>query len=93
MRVRFSQRSIQHLTDLRAYIARESAGVADVVRLRILGTIEQLQAMPHLGRSGKSPGTRELRVSGLPFIIVYRVDLGDCEELIILGIFRARQDR
>lgn len=28
--------------------------------------------MPHRGRAGVEPGTRELVVAGLPYIIIYR---------------------
>ena len=38
-------------------------------------------------------GTREIVVPGLPYIIVYRIDIGDADELVILGIFHGAQDR
>jgi hypothetical protein len=38
----------------------------------------------HLGRAA---GTRELLVPGLPFVIVCRIDIGDEDELVILGAF------
>ena len=32
-----------------------------------------LQDMPHRGRIGRKPDTREMLISGLPFVIIYRV--------------------
>lgn len=93
MRVRFSNRSILHLTAIRDYIARHSPQAAELVRLRILDTIKRLQSLPDMGHVGRMPGTRELRVAGLPYVVVYRVDIGDADELVVLGIFHGAQDR
>jgi toxin ParE1/3/4 len=40
---------------------------------RIRGAVEQLAAMPGIGRPGRVPGTRELVVTGTPYIVPYRV--------------------
>jgi toxin ParE1/3/4 len=32
-----------------------------------------LKDMPNCGRIGRMPGTREITVAGLPFVIIYRV--------------------
>jgi toxin ParE1/3/4 len=93
MRLRFSKQSITQLSEVRTYIALRSPEIAELVRLRILTTIERLVRLPRLGRVGRRQGTREMRVSGLPFVVVYRMDIGDDDELVILGIFHAAQDR
>jgi toxin ParE1/3/4 len=93
MRVRLSQRSAYHLNEIRAFLARDNPEIAELVRLRILATIERLRKLPGLGHPGRKSGTRELRVAGLPFVIVYRVDIGDRDELVILAVFHTAQDR
>jgi toxin ParE1/3/4 len=90
MNVRFSNRSVLQLAAIRDSIKLQSPRSAELVRLRILATIERLQSLPEMGHIERKNGTRELRVDGLPYIIVYRVDLND---LVILGIFHGAQDR
>jgi toxin ParE1/3/4 len=43
-----------------------------------------LKDMPLHGRVGRKPGTRELKVSGLPFVIVYRAGNEAAEIIRIL---------
>ena len=93
MRVRLSQRSAYHLKEIRAFLVRESPEIAELVRLRVLDTIARLQKLPALGHVGRKDGTREMRVAGLPFVVVYRVDIGDRDELVILAVFHTAQDR
>lgn len=93
MRLRFSPRAHLQLRQIRDYIARDRPDAAELVRGRIFATITNLRALPRLGRSGQRAGTRELLVAGLPYLIVYRLDIGDADELVILGIFHAAQQR
>ena len=58
--------------------------------VRIRETIELLGAIPQMGHEGALPGTLEMVVPGLPYIIVYRVKLGHVE---VLGIYHGAQLR
>jgi toxin ParE1/3/4 len=49
--------------------AAQARRVADA----IYETATSLQEMPNRGRKGRKPGTREMLISGLPFVIIYRV--------------------
>jgi toxin ParE1/3/4 len=40
---------------------------------RVYEAVGSLLQFPHLGRSGRKRGTRELVLSGLPFLAIYRV--------------------
>lgn len=51
-----------------------------------------LRALPRLGHAGRKQGTREFVLPHLPYIVVYRVDIADEDELVILGIFHGAQD-
>ena len=62
----WSRRAIAHLADLRAYIARDNPHVAGEVAATLLAAVERLAELPHLGRSGRVPGTRELVVPAHP---------------------------
>ena len=80
MRVVWSPEALRDLADLHAYIARDDPRAADGVVRRILALVEdRLSEMPRLGRPGRVPGTRELVVSGTPYIVPYRLRAGAIE--------------
>ena len=84
----WSPRALGHLHDLRGYIARDNPGAASRVGASLLAAVERLADMPNLGRPGRVAGTRELVVSGTPYLIAYRLR-GDGVEII--GVFHERQ--
>jgi toxin ParE1/3/4 len=55
--------------------------------------IDLLAAFPNMGHKGQLPGTREMVVPGLPYIIVYRIENREEGELVILGIYHGAQRR
>jgi len=67
--------------------------VATQVVARIRLAAERLREFPLMGRTGRVPGTHEWVVRRLPYIIVYEVSLTAPDELLILGVFHAAQDR
>ena len=91
MSVRWSRQSREHLVAIRAYIREHNADAAERARLRIVEMVQLLRSLPRLGRAGHKPGTREIVVPHLPYVIVYRVDVADEDELEILGIFHVAQ--
>jgi plasmid stabilization system protein ParE len=48
---------------------------------------------PYVGREGTLPGTREMVVPSLPYVIVYRVAAGTDRSVVILGIYHGAQQR
>jgi toxin ParE1/3/4 len=65
------------------YIAADSPGNARKVAQEIKGSIQLLSRRPGMGRPGRVDGTRELVISGLPFIVPYAEHNG---EIIMLRI-------
>jgi toxin ParE1/3/4 len=88
MRVVWSRRAVRHLTRVRDYIAKEDPKAAGEVARRILESVERLAAHPHIGRSGRIVGTRELVVSGTSYIVPYRIR---GERLELIAVFHGRQ--
>lgn len=62
------------------HIAKDNPVAALRMWDEIEGQIERLQEFPHSGRVGRIAETRELVVTGTPFIVVYTV--GDRVDLI-----------
>ena len=74
MKLIWSPQSLHDLTAVHAYIAQEDPKAARAVVLRIVSLVEEkLPGLPHIGRTGRVEGTRELVVPGTPFIVPYRV--------------------
>jgi plasmid stabilization system protein ParE len=86
MRIRWLRKALQNLTSEADYIARDDPAAAARTAVRIFEAVEQLVMFPALGRPGRVVGTRELVVTGTPYIIPYRVRGGDVE---ILRVFHA----
>ncbi|WP_349601804.1 type II toxin-antitoxin system RelE/ParE family toxin [Azospirillum argentinense] len=56
------------------WIERRNPGSAGIVGRKVLDAVERIGGMPRIGRTGRVPGTRELVIPGLPYIIVYLID-------------------
>ena len=72
MRVRWLRRALRNLEEEADYIARDDPQAAAQVE-RIAASVDLLASQPALGRPGRVPGTRELIVTGSPYIVPYRV--------------------
>lgn len=83
MRVRWLRAARANLEAAAEYVAQDSPTAAKRLVLRILEAVDQLQAHPAMGRPGRVSGTRELVVSGTPYVIPYRVH-GNTLEIIRL---------
>ena len=81
MRVRWLRTARANLQVEAEYIAQDNPAAAENMLLKILQAVERLKTNPRLGRAGRVAGTRELVVSGTPYIIPYRVR-GGCVEII-----------
>jgi len=79
----------QDLVEIRRFIAADHPGAAVQVAKRILDTIAYLRDHPEIGRVGRLPGTRELVVPGLPYIVPYKVRGA---AIVILGVLHAAQE-
>ena len=73
MRVRWLRRALENLEEEAEYIARDDPEAASRVVQRIATSVGGLATHPASGRPGRVPGTRELVVSGTPYVVPYRV--------------------
>jgi len=72
--IRWSSDAAEDLEDIVEYIRETRPKTAIQVASRIFEAVEALEIFPSRGRVGKLRGTRELVLSSLPYIIVYRVE-------------------
>jgi toxin ParE1/3/4 len=74
MRVAWLRPALRDLDQIQDFIANESPAAAFKLTSELIGRTEKmLGANPKIGRKGRAHGTRELVMSGTPYIVVYRV--------------------
>jgi toxin ParE1/3/4 len=61
------------LAELIAYIATDNSSAAYRLHGEIRKQIEILATHPEIGRLGRVPSTRELVISGTPYVAAYRI--------------------
>jgi toxin ParE1/3/4 len=71
-----------------AYIADRSPRAAIAMGDAISGAVSRLKDHPRSGRPGRVKGTRELVVSGTPYVIAYRVETS---AVVILRVMHGAQ--
>jgi addiction module RelE/StbE family toxin len=81
VRVEWLRTAINNLDALAEYISRDNPDAAERTVAAIRSAVEDIERFPSSGRPGRISGTRELVVSGTPYIIPYRVR-GDVVQLI-----------
>jgi toxin ParE1/3/4 len=74
MLVRWTQPAADDLSHICDYTeARFGAAQARRLALAVYESGDSLREMPNRGRKGRKPNTREMMISGFPFVIIYRV--------------------
>jgi toxin ParE1/3/4 len=93
MKIRVTEDAADDLENIKERIARDDGAAAERIVEQIRATMTMLGDLPHLGHDGIVDGTHERTVSRTPFVIVYRIDLGSKNEVIILRVQRGSQER
>ena len=86
MRVNWLRTARANLIAASEYIAPDNPEASAKTVAAIVKAVENLKRFPSAGRPGRVPGTRELVVSGAPYIVPYRVR-GNLVE--VLRVFHA----
>ena len=73
MRVRWLATALRNLEDEAEHVARDNPAAARAPVQRVSQAVDLLKENPALGRPGRIHATRELVVSGTPYLIPYRV--------------------
>ena len=87
MKLIWSPEALQDLREVHAYIAKDSPESAKKVVERIVSIIaSQLPDNPNIGRPGRVVNTRELVISGTPFVVPYRTG---SDQIDVLRVYHA----
>lgn len=84
MQVKWLKRALDNLEDEADYIAQDNPKAAHDLVTHVFNSVNQLVIYPNLGKAGRVFGTRELIITGSPYIVPYRVK---SEVVEILRVF------
>ena len=71
------------------YIAADDEAAARRITNHIWDSVDILARHPFAGRKGRVPDTRELVISGTPFLVAYRIEK---KEVRILAVLHAARE-
>lgn len=86
MTIRWTQPANDDFLGIVEWIAVYNPSAASTVGRKILAAVEQLDDFPFLGRPGRSPDTRELVISGLPYLAVYSIESARPQTVVIVRV-------
>jgi toxin ParE1/3/4 len=77
------------LSQIFDHIAVDNPAAAERVYRAITTSVMRLREFPGIGHHGRIAGTRELSVSSLPYVVVYRVQR---EVVTVIAVFHSARD-
>lgn len=84
MHLEWTRPALRDLKEAGDFIALDKPDAAEQMAERTKDAVAYLVEYPNMGKPGRMSGTRELVVSGTPFIIVYRVKVPAIQILRVL---------
>jgi len=84
VKVAWTRLALEDLDSAYGYVAEENLSAAVRTIERIRKALEAVSRHPEIGRPGRVEGTRELIISGTPFIVAYRVKAKSIEILSVI---------
>ncbi|OGW25254.1 MAG: toxin Y4kP [Nitrospirae bacterium GWC2_42_7] len=84
MKIKWFLDAILDLIEIRDFIASDKPLASNEISARIKKSVEILKENPGIGRPGRVPNTRELIITGTPYIVPYRVRRNVIEILRVL---------
>ena len=88
MKLKWLRKALENIDAQATYISQENPKYASQFVSKIFDAVKHLETFPRMGRAGKIEGTYELVVTGLPYVIVYRIRNEDIEILRVLHTSR-----
>jgi toxin ParE1/3/4 len=88
MRVRWTTPAREQFVGAYEYIAEENGAAAARTADQIWESTQLLAHHPMAGRAGRVAGTRELVITGTPFLVAYRIEKNEVRILAVLHAAR-----
>lgn len=88
MRVRWTRPAREQFLSAYEYVAEENRAAAGRTADLLWESAQLLGRHPMAGREGRVAGTRELVISGTPFVVAYRIEKNEVHILAVLHAAR-----
>jgi toxin ParE1/3/4 len=92
VKLRFTPRAVQDISDIADYIRIHSPAAAQRVRATIVESLRNLAIFPRLGRRQSVEGVRKLVTRRYPYLVYYVLDEAE-QEIVILTIRHPARER
>ena len=92
MKLVYTPRAVEDLTEIAAYLVPRSPAGAVRVRAAILATLRIVLDLPHAGRLQTVGDVRKIGVRRYPYAVYYRID-ENAGEIVILTIRHSARQR
>jgi toxin ParE1/3/4 len=92
MKLRFTRRATENLTEIADYIHERYPAGARRVRAAIYEGLRNLLLFPYSGRPQKIEGVRKFVTPRYPYLIYYTVD-ESAEEVVVLNVKHPARER
>jgi toxin ParE1/3/4 len=89
IQVRWTIPAANDLLEITRFIRKDNPSAAISVAQTLFEAANSLDNFPSRGRLGRISGTRELVISGLPYIVVYQIEV---EAILILHIYHGARN-
>jgi len=84
VKLRWTDGAVKDLQAARDYLEAEDPRAAWDAINRIMSAVERLEQFPQMGRPGRVDRSRELVVTGTPFVVAYRLKGESIQVLAVL---------
>jgi toxin ParE1/3/4 len=84
VKLRWTDGALEDLQAAREYLEAENPRAAWDAINRIISAVERLERFPQMGRPGRVDRSRELVVTGTPFVLAYRLKGESIQVLAVL---------
>ena len=93
MELKWTEFAVADLDQIESYVYLQGSPAAAVAFVLKVIDIAEKVLLQHssAGRAGRVKGTRELVISGTPFIIIYRVAIGSNQVQVLRVLHSARE--
>jgi toxin ParE1/3/4 len=88
VKLRWTDGAVEDLQAARDYLETENPRAAWEAISRIMSAVERLEQFPQMGRSGRVDRSRELVVTGTPFLVAYQLKGESVQILAVLHAAR-----
>ena len=88
MQIRWLRAARKNLNAATSYLAKDNPEAAQKMYAHIRRSVDALKEHPEMGRPGRIFGTRELVITGYPFIVPYRIRENEVQ---VIRVFHTSQ--